>query len=65
MAINIDTSKPLTDEQIEELRTRLPENLVQRYVELSNADQAPAQEDEGDKPKAASRRGSKADDILT
>lgn len=35
MAINVDLSKPLTDEQIENLRTRLPENLVQHYVALA------------------------------
>lgn len=65
MAINVDTSKPLSDEQIEDLRTKLPENMVQRYItlanEASNQSEAPKP---GAKPTAA--KGGKNDpDILT
>lgn len=56
MAINIDLSKPLTDDQIEELRTRLPNELVDHYIERSNAT-----DDGEDKKPASKRAAAKAD----
>jgi hypothetical protein len=44
MAINVDLSKPLTEKQIAELRTLLPEGQVQRYIDLAGMGDG----DEGD-----------------
>jgi hypothetical protein len=62
MAINVDTSKPLSDEVIEDLRSRLPENLVQHYI-----DQANATKDEPKKSaaKPAAKKDDASGDILT
>lgn len=60
MAINVDTSKPLSDEVIEDLRTRLPENLVQHYIDQASADQ-PAEKAPS---KASAKKDDKADDDL-
>jgi hypothetical protein len=55
MAINVDLSKPLTDDQIEELRTRLPNELVDHYIARSNAT------DDGADKKPTGKRAAKAD----
>lgn len=67
MAINVDTSKPLTDEQIKDLRTRLPENLVQHYIKQAQGGEVD-EVDELEKKAAtkAPAKGAKSDpDILT
>lgn len=56
MAINIDLSKPLTDDQIEDLRARLPNELVDHYIARSN------ETDDGEDKKPARKAAAKADE---
>lgn len=53
MAINVDLTKPLSEATIADLRTRLPENIVQHYIEQAGAEKP--------KPSAKAKDG----DILT
>lgn len=64
MAIQVDLSQPLTEEQIEDLRSRLPESLVQHYIAQANGEfesGGDTGEDEDKKP-AAKRTAAKKDD---
>lgn len=78
MAINVDIEKPLTADEVTELRTKLPENQVKRYIDLANDGVDPtegkaAEEPQGDddskkapaKPGPAAKGGQgKSDDLL-
>lgn len=45
MAINVDLSKPLTEKQIADLRTRLPNEIVDHYIAQSNGEFGALDED--------------------
>ncbi len=46
MGIEVDLSRPLTDEEIEGLKARLPLNVVNRYIEIANGPQEGADEEQ-------------------
>lgn len=59
MAITIDTSKPLTEAQIEDLRSRLPQNVVEHYIA-----QCGVVEEKKEAPKKAAAPTAKKDDLI-
>lgn len=63
MAIEVDLSKPLTEEQIADLRTRLPNELVEHYIAQSNGEFEGEAETKA-KPAAKTTAAKKDDDLL-